>query len=166
MRINKVFGASKYMIIVAIISALIGQLLMLFIGVEKVYKALKIYLLKVDISDMPEHIVHSDIATAFLIQSLDSFLIAVVLMYFAFSLYHLFLSKNLERSAKLFPGNVAPKNIGELKKVLADVIIVILFILFLQEIWLELNNPRWELLVVPGSIFLLALSLKLVNFKE
>lgn len=166
MSIDKVFGTSKYTIMVAIISALIGQLLMLFIGVEKVYKALKIYLLNEDISDMPEHIFHSDVATAYLIQSLDAFLIAVVLMYFAFSLYHLFLSDNLENSAKLFPGNNAPKNIGELKKVLAEVIIVILFILFLQEIWVELNNPQWELLVVPGSIFLLALSLKFVNFKE
>jgi len=166
MSIKNIFNASKYTILVAIFSALVGQLLMLYIGISKVYVALKIYLLKEDISDMPEHIYHSDIATAYLIQSLDSFLIAVVLMYFAFSLYHLFLSKDIEVSAKLFPGNIAPKNIGELKQVLAEVIIVILFILFLQEIWIELNNPQWQLLVVPVSIALLALSLKLVNFKH
>jgi len=166
MSINNIFNASKYTILVAIFSALVGQLLILYIGISKVYVALKIYLLKEDISDMPEHIYHSDIATAYLIQSLDAFLIAVVLMYFAFSLYHLFLSKDIEASAKLFPGNHAPKNIGELKQVLTEVIIVILFILFLQEIWIELNNPQWQLLVVPVSIALLALSLKLVNFKH
>jgi len=166
MKINAVFSATKYTIMVAVISALIGELLMLYIGAVKVYDAAKIYLLKEDISDMPEHIFHSDIATAYLIQSLDAFLIAVVLMYFAFSLFHLFLSKDLEISSKLFPGNNAPKSIGELKQTLAEVIIVILFILFLQEIWVELNNLRWELLVAPVSIALLALSLRLANLRR
>ena len=163
---NEIFSASKLTIYIAIFSSLIGQLLMLFIGIMKVYEGVKIYILKEDISDMPEHIFHSDIATVYLIQSLDSFLIAVVLMYFAFSLYHLFLSKDTEKSTRLFPGNTAPGNIGELKQVLAEVIIVILFILFLQEIWLEMDNLQWPLLIAPISIALLALSLKLVSFKD
>jgi len=163
---NTIFSASRYTLFAAIVSALIGQLLMMYIGAVKVFKAIKLYLLNEDISNYPEHIYRSDIATAYLIQSLDAFLIAVVLMYFAFSLFHLFLSKDLEVSAKLFPGMHAPKNIGELKQVLAEVIIVILFILFLQEIWVELNNLQWTLLVAPVSIALLALSLKLVNFKR
>jgi len=166
MKIFPVFSAAKYTILTAIVSALLGQLLMLYIGVVKVYEAVKFYLLKEDINQYPEHIFHSDVATAFLIQALDAFLVAVVLMYFAFALYHLFLSKDPETTAKLFPGNIAPKNISELKQTLAEVIIVILFILFLQEIWLELNNMTWELLVAPISIALLALSLRLVNFKH
>lgn len=166
MKIHEIFGAAKYTILVAIFSALLGQLLMLFIGVVKVYTAIKFYLLKEDLSEFPEHIYHSDVATAYLIQSLDAFLVAVVLMYFAFSLFHLYLSKNTEASAKLFPGNKAPKNISELKQILAEVIIVILFILFLQEIWVELNNMQWNLLIAPISIALLALSLRLVNFKD
>ena len=166
MKIDKVFSASKYSIFVAIFSALIGQLLMLYIGVSKIYDALKVYLLKEEIRDLPEHIVHSDIATAYLIQSLEAFLFAVVLLYFAFALFHLFLSKDVEASARLFPGNIAPKNAAELKQVIAEVIIVILFILTLQKIWIDLYNLQWQLLVVPVSIALLALSLKLINFKE
>lgn len=166
MNTNQLLNASKHTILVAIIAALIGQLLMLYIGVTKVYKALKVYLLQEDISYMPEHITHADIATAYLIQSVDSFLIAVVLMYFAFSLHHLFLSKDPEISARLFPSNIAPKSIGHLKQTLAEVIIVILFILFLQEIWVELDDPHWQLLVAPISIALLALSMKLVNFRH
>ncbi len=166
MNIIKVFNASKYTIMAAIIAALVGHLLMLYIGIVKVYEGAKFYLVKEDISAYPEHIFHSDVATAFLIQALDAFLVAVVLMYFAFALYHLFLSKDPETTARLFPGNMAPKNISELKQTLAEVIIVILFILFLQEIWLELNNMQWNLLVAPISIALLALSLRLVNFKH
>lgn len=163
---NTFFNASRYTIFVAIISALIGQLLMMYIGASKVFMAVKLYLLQEDISNYPEHILHSDIATALLLQGLDAFLIAVVLMYFSFSLYHLLLSKDKEVSAKLFPGNRAPSNIGDLKQSLTEVIIVILFILFLQEIWLDLENLQWTLLVMPVSIALLALSLKLVNFKH
>lgn len=166
MKINQVLSASKLTIYIAVFASLLGQLLMLYIGVVKVYTAIKIYLLKEDISDMPEHILHSDVATAYLLQGLDAFLIAVVLLYFAFSLFHLFLSKNMEASEKLFPGNIAPNNIGDLKEKLAEVVIVIMFILFLQELWVELNNLQWQLLVVPISIALLALSLKLVNFKH
>lgn len=164
MKTKNVLNASKFTMMVAVIGALVGQLLMLAIGVVKVYQAVAAYLFQEDLSAYPEHIQHSDIATALLIQSLDAFIIAVVLMYFALSLYHLFLSRNAETSAKLFPGNIAPSNIGELKQTLAEVIILILFILFLQEIWLELNNLHWELLVAPISIALLALSLKLANF--
>jgi len=164
MKINNIFIASKYTIMVAVVAALIGQLLMLLIGATKVYEAVKLYLLKEDISGYPEHIFHSDIATALLIQAVDAFLIAVVLMYFAFSLFHLFLGSNPDATVKLFPGNIAPRDIRELKETLAEVVIVVLFILFLQQLWMELNNLRWELLVAPVSIALLALSMKWVNF--
>lgn len=166
MKMFKVFSVAKYTILVAVFSALVGQLLLLYMGVVKVYSGVKFYLLKEDISEYPEHISHSDVATAYLIQALDAFLVAVVLMYFAFSLFHLFLSKDPETTAKLFPGNIAPNNISELKQALSEVIIVILFILFLQEIWIELDNIQWNLLVAPISIALLALSLRLVNFKH
>lgn len=166
MEMDKLFRASRYSILLAIIASLIGQLLMMYIGAVKVFNAVKIYLLKEDISSLPEHITHADVATALLIHSLDAFLVAVVLMYFAFSLYHLFLSKDVEATAQLFPGKIAPKNIGELKQTLTEVIIVILFILFLQEIWVELDDPQWPLLVLPISIALLALSMKLVQFRR
>lgn len=166
MKIYKVFNASKYTIMAAVIATLVGHLLMLYIGIVKVYEGVKFYLAKEDISVYPEHILHSDVATAYLIQALDAFLVSVALMYFGFALYHLFLSKDPETTARLFPGKMAPNNISELKQTLAEVIIVILFILFLQEIWLELNNMQWNLLVAPISIALLALSLRLVNFKH
>ncbi len=166
MSINTIFSASRYTILVAIVAALIGELLMMYIGAVKVFEALKLYVFKEDISDYPKHVIHADIATALLIQSLDAFLIAVILMYFAFSLFHLFLSKDSEASAKLFPGRIAPKTIGDLKQTLAEVIILVLFILFLQEIWIEMNDLEWPVLVLPLSIALLALSLKLVAFKH
>lgn len=163
---DKLFSATRYSILVAIIASLIGQLLMMYIGAVKVFNAVKLYLLKEDISSFPEHITHADISTAVLIHSLDAFLVAVVLMYFAFSLYHLFLSKDVEATAQLFPGKIAPKNIGELKQTLTEVIVVILFILFLQEIWIELDDLQWPVLVLPISIALLALSMKLVQFRR
>jgi hypothetical protein len=58
MKIIEIFTASKYTILVAVFSALLGQLLMLYIGVIKVYSALKVYLLKQDIRNLPEHIGH------------------------------------------------------------------------------------------------------------
>ena len=54
MKVNEVLSASKLTIYVAIFSSLFGQLLMLYIGVVKVYTAFRVYILKEDISDMPE----------------------------------------------------------------------------------------------------------------
>lgn len=163
---NSLFRASRYTVLLAIFAALIGQLLMMYIGVMKVVEAVKLYVLREDISTYPEHIRHADISTALLLQSLDAFVVAVVLMYFSFSMYHLFMSTDTEASAKLFPGQQGPKNVGDIKQALTEVILVILFILFLQEIWLELENLRWTLLVLPGSIALLAVAMKLVDFKH
>lgn len=165
MKLDTAFKALRYTVLVAVIGAALGELLMLYIGAEKIFEAFSLFILKSDISDLPEHITHADVATALLIQAVDTFLVAVVLMYFSFSLYHLFISSDPDESARLFPGDVAPKNIGELKQTLAQVIVVILFILFLQEIWLSLEKLKWTLLVLPGSIALLALSLRLIQFK-
>lgn len=166
MKLNAAFKYSRYAILIAIVGAALGQLLMLYIGAEKIFNAFSLYILKPDISALPEHVKHSDVATVLLIQALDAFLIAVVLMYFSFSLYRLFISDNAKENASIFPGDIAPKNIGELKQTLAQVIVVVLFILFLQEIWLELESLEWTILVLPISIVLLALSIKFIQFKE
>jgi hypothetical protein len=46
-------------------------------------------------------------------------------------------------------------NIGHLKNVLAEVIVVILFVKFLEAVLVNLDNLKWEVLVLPVSILLL-----------
>jgi len=54
-------------------------------------------------------------------------------------------------------------NIGHLKNVLAEVIIIILFVIFLEVIVENVNNLKWEFLIIPISVLLLALGLKFLK---
>jgi membrane-anchored protein YejM (alkaline phosphatase superfamily) len=44
--------------------------------------------------------------------------------------------------------------------------LLLLFVLFVNLIWLHLDNLTWELLILPASIALLALGLRLAEFTE
>ena len=55
------------------------------------------------------------------------------------------------------------KNIGQMKKTLLEVIIVLLAVVFLQE-GFAVEEASWEILIFPISIVALAVSLKLVPF--
>ena len=58
------------------------------------------------------------------------------------------------------------RSIGDLKNVLAEVIVVILFVKFLEVALLNLEKMEWDLLVLPGSILLLAIALKFLDLKH
>jgi uncharacterized membrane protein YqhA len=53
-----------------------------------------------------------------------------------------------------------------LKNTLAEVIIIILFVNFLEIALLNLKSLTWELFILPGSILLLALSLKFLDLRD
>jgi hypothetical protein len=46
---------------------------------------------------------------------------------------------------------------------LGEVIVIILFVKFLEIIFINVNNLTWEILILPISILLLALSLKFLG---
>jgi uncharacterized membrane protein YqhA len=57
-------------------------------------------------------------------------------------------------------------NISALKSVLAEVIIIILFVKFLEVALSNLHKLTWEILALPIAILLLSLALKLLDLKE
>ena len=56
-------------------------------------------------------------------------------------------------------------NVQQLKKILAELVVVILFVKFLEVALVNLDSLAWEMLVLPGSILLLALSIKFLELK-
>lgn len=157
---------TQYTAIVAIVASVAGQILMLYLGAMKVYDAFNIYLAKPPLKqlNLPEHLSHSDVATALIIESLDAFLIGIVLSYFAYALFKLYIAPPPEDS-KSAESESTHMTLGKLKETLAQVIVVVLFILFTRIVWLKLENLQWEILILPISIALLALSIKLAKFK-
>jgi uncharacterized membrane protein YqhA len=166
----RVFDKLRYSVIVAVISSFVAAFLMLYVGVKKVYMAVAGYFnfgneisLASKSTGQITPLNPEDLVIVRIIESLDSFLIALVLLYFGYGIYSLFLMAEDEKERRGVPQWIIPHDLGHLKETLTHVIIVILFVLFTRVIWQRLDNLTWELLILPASIALLALGIKLAE---
>lgn len=159
------FYIFRYISLIAIICSLIGSLLLFFIGAWKTYKAFEIIFFDY-IPKGSEHLHSIDNATIYLMKSLDTFLIALALFIFAYGIFTLFISnkKDIKDNGVLKWINIP--NIGHLKNILAEVIIIILFVVFLEIIVENMHNLKWEFLIIPISVLLLGLGLKFLKLED
>ncbi len=164
-----IFKSVRVSTFAAILASWFGAILMFFLGLTTTYDAFATIAFGQSASggDLP-----SDEATViYLIEALDRFLIAVVLIYFGFGLYGLFIRPDHQPSEIGLPDWLHVDSIGELKQTVAEVIIVILFVLFLSVAFKTFHSGLEEisqldvarLLLLPVSILLLAAALKLAE---
>jgi len=106
-----------------------------------------------------------------LMVALDNFLIGVVLLFFAYGVYGLFVRPDFNSRDLGLPEWMHVEQIGQLKQTIAEVIIVVLFVLFLR-IALQTFQSGAEapslirigwFLMLPLSILMLAGGLRLVE---
>mgnify|MGYP003113603978 FL=1 len=162
---KKPFYIFRYISLIAIVCSLIGSLLLFFIGSWKTFNAIRIIFFGY-IPKGSEHLHSIDNATIYLMKSLDTFLIALALFIFAYGIFTLFISNknDVESNGVLKWINIP--SIGHLKNILAEVIIIILFVIFLEVIVENINNLKWEFLIIPISVLLLALGLKFLKLDK
>ncbi len=155
----------RYFSWIAIMCSLLGSMLMFIIGALKTYHAFNAVLLGNISKNELEHLASADIATTYLIKSLDAFLIAFVLFIFAYGIYSLFISNYQQKNKDDVLSWIDMPSISHLKNVLAEVIVIILFVKFLEVALINIEKLTWEIIILPFSILLLAISLKLLNLK-
>lgn len=172
-KILKIFSWTRFTPIVAIVCSILGSLLMFYIGAKKIISAIWDYFWKYEpkipmlSAEKIRHLSYEDIAIARVIESLDAFLIALILLFFASGIFILFIvgkQEAVEIEALGFPVWIIPEDLGMLKKTLGVTILVILFVLFTRIVWLHLDKLTWDILVLPGAILLLAAALRLTEF--
>lgn len=159
----RLFFRVRYVAVIAVIAALAGALLLFLIGGFHTLEAFAIA------SGFKETIGHDNMQTAVvqIIESLDNFLLGFVLLYFAYSTYFLFVAKENtpETRAKVdMPEWLKVEDLGHMKRVLLEVILVLLAVFFLKMIITEEDGLEWTVLIIPATIVAIAVSLKLVNF--
>ncbi|ALS34957.1 MULTISPECIES: YqhA family protein [Pseudoalteromonas] len=160
---KETFNIFRFISWIAIICSLLGSVLLFIVGAMKTYSAYTTVLFSEIASESLSHLDTSEVATTYLIKALDTFLIALVLFIFAHGVFTLFIcDKKLAKKSSVLKWISTP-NIGRLKSILGEVIVIILFVKFLEIILVNLNNLKWEILILPISILLLALSLKLLS---
>jgi uncharacterized membrane protein YqhA len=156
----------RYISWIAIICSLAGSALLFIIGAEKSYSAFAVFLL--DQTPPPElkHLDSADIAISYITKSLDTFLVALVLFIFAHGIFTLFIKNGTEDNSKNVLSWVKTPNIGHLKNKLTEVIIVILFVKFLELVLIKFDQLSWEILILPLAILLLCIGIKLLGLGQ
>lgn len=165
-RMKNVFFMFRFTSWIAIICSLFGSLLLFVVGAIKTYYAFT----TVAFGYIPDaslaHMDSADIATAYLIKGLDTFLIALVLFIFAHGVFTLFITDRKLHNVPTVLNWIKTPDIGHLKNILGEVIVIILFVKFLELMLVNLNNLSWEMLILPIAILLLALALKFLDLND
>ena len=158
--------------LIAVISSIVGSLLMFLVGASDTIKAIKIYFGTAKSGIIGgDKLLGVDVMVN-LVAALDSFLFALILFYFAFGIYCLFIRSGSEIESEQKMMNKLPKwlqvkSLGQLKKSLLEVIIVLIAVLFLKDaLYIQTTDLQWTVLIAPISLIALAIVLKLVKFEE
>ncbi len=162
----KILYQLRYVSVIAVICSFAGSILMFLLGATKTAQAILLFLFDVDLGVIgSDTTTKSDLTQKLLVQSIDAFLFALVTMIFSFGVYNLFI-RHTARPVLHRPFWFNVQSIGHLKNTLAELIIIILFVKFLEIVLLDLRNLSWETLILPIGIGLLAMALKLLDLRR
>jgi uncharacterized membrane protein YqhA len=159
--------SSRYLTVLAVIGSLAGSVLMFFLGLYNIYLAF-VGGLRFPLDEAESFGAEAVISV---IEALDRFLIGIVLLYFAYGVYTLFLHPEEPEEDLALPEWLKVRQIGQLKQVVAEVIIVILLVLFLRLALQAFHSDTTTLepmqiatlIVLPVSVLFLALALWFVQ---
>ncbi len=155
------FITYRYLSYVAVIATAAAAVLVFLIGVMKTIEAYATFLrqLSTPLVNEPAAVNKS---IALLVQSIDLFLIGMVFMVFSYGVTTLFIKK-IELPESNVLNWVRMDNINHLKVVLGEMIIIVLFVNFLEIVLLNAADLTFEMLALPVGIVLLALALKFLD---
>ena len=153
----------RYISIIAVVSLFAGAVLMFLAGLSRTVGAFILFFSGFTVQ-LPEHLTESSLTSVALIQAVDAFLFALVLLIFSYGIYILFVHTFNSEELQQLPRWMQIVSIGELKTTLIQVIIVILAVNVLEHVILVGPQAlKWETLIIPAAILCLAASLRLMH---
>ncbi|KMV30912.1 membrane protein [Photobacterium swingsii] len=164
---KQTFNLFRHVSWIAIICSMLASSLLFVMGAAKTYSAFAVFALSKTPPASLAHLDTADIAISYLIKSLDTFLVALVLFIFAHGVYTLFIANKEDENKQIKVLRwIKTPNIGHLKNILAEAIIVILFVKFLELVLINFDSISWDILVLPTSILLLSVGLKYLGLGQ
>jgi uncharacterized membrane protein YqhA len=158
------FYSLRFVSIIAVIALFAGSVLMFLSGALHTLDAYAIFFFGRSVATLPGHLSQGTAASVVLIQAVDAFLFALVLLIFSYGVYTLFVHRAEGESTATLPRWLQIESISQLKTILVQVIIVILAVNLLEYVvMVGSESLKWEVLIIPASMIALALSLKLMH---
>lgn len=158
------FFRIRFITILAVIAGMLAALLAIVIGGTRVYDAFTLFLglhaPRTPGNEAQEAIIE-------IVEALDNFLLGFVLIYFSYGTYFLFIQAEAREETRRqirIPNWMHVESIGQMKRVLLEVILVLLSVFMLKLVLIEQTEIDWTILVLPAMIIAIAISLRLVRF--
>ena len=135
--------------------AMIGALLMFFQGGFYLYEAWHTLM-------TPGHAAERQV-TVPVLEAVDAFLFGIVLVIFAYGIAIGFVFTLPEGYGARLPEWMKVGGVGQLKATLAEVVIVVLIVIFARVVVEANGHFQWSMLVLPLSILFIALALRMIE---
>ncbi len=97
------------------------------------------------------------------LEAVDAFLFGIVLVIFAYGIAIGFVFTLPEGYGKRLPNWMKVDGVGQLKATLAEVVIVVLIVIFARIIVEANRHLEWSMLVLPASILLIATAVRMIE---
>jgi uncharacterized membrane protein YqhA len=165
---ERLLWSSRLIVIVAVIASVVAGIGIFFISTVDVFQLIGKIAIYADpgMSDKAHDALRSGII-AHIVDSVDGYLLATVMLIFAMGLYELFIGKiDVVEKSELAERVLLIKNLDDLKDRLAKVVLLMLVVKFFQyALELKYENPL-ELLYLAIGILLVAGALYLSHTKS
>jgi uncharacterized membrane protein YqhA len=135
--------------------AMVGALLMFLQGGFYLYEAWHTLLAPGEAAERQ--------VTVPVLEAVDAFLFGIVLVIFAYGIAIGFVFTLPEGYGQRLPEWLKVGGVGQLKATLAEVVIVVLIVIFARVVVEANGHFEWSMLVLPASIFLIALALRMIE---
>lgn len=152
---------SRFIVMLAVVFSFIGSVILFVIASLDVVEVAKFALANLWRGTHPEHF-HEDIVSG-VIEAIDLYLIAVVLLIFSFGIYELFISKINVSDEEKSSSILIISSLDQLKDKLAKVIIMVLVVNYFQRVLHTTYETPLELLYFALAIVALAVGLYFTN---
>ncbi len=149
---------TRIFIILAVVFGLLGSVILFIVGSVDIFEVLT-YVINVYTNGLHPKDFHEVIVSK-IIGAVDIYLIAVVMLIFAFGLYELFISK-IEAAEKTDNGQniLAITSLDQLKDKIAKVVVMVLVVGFFQRVLHTKYDGALEMLYFAVSIMVLSIGL-------
>ena len=162
-KIESNIGWIRLISVIAVVASAFGSLLMFVIGAVKVLRAYVTYL-EPDLLTKAAPNESANLAIALVVQAIDAFLIALVLLIFAKGIYNLFV-REISSAQPTVRGWANIRSISHLKAILAELVIIILMVKFLESALRTFGGYEWEMLILPLGVVMLAGAVRVLELK-
>jgi uncharacterized membrane protein YqhA len=149
------FLSLRAIMLIGSAGALVGSLLMFLQGGVFLHEAWHTILAEGDAVQKQ--------VTVPVLEAVDSFLFGIVLVIFAYGIAIGFVFTLPEGYGQRLPVWMKVGGVGQLKATLAEVVIVVLIVIFARIVVEANGHLQWSMLVLPASILMISVALRMIE---